>query len=180
MSLFEFDLETDNLLSQYDLNFIFLFGASLMQMEIYNPPAVAGWKAYYQEPSFYRIWLNSSTLPLRKLIIDILWVTGIQVENGVQNRRIDPFKIIEWTDNPADINSIITDVSSVLFTYELTEGQHNFLKDVVLEGLAESDWTEAYVNFQADPDNMALANIIRLRLISLFINMCYLPEYQLN
>ncbi|MCB0595340.1 MAG: DUF1800 domain-containing protein, partial [Phaeodactylibacter sp.] len=29
----------------------------LQQMEYYNPPQVAGWKAYYQEPGYYRTWI---------------------------------------------------------------------------------------------------------------------------
>lgn len=178
MSLFEFDLSTSNLANQYALNAVYTYGASLMQMNVYNAPSVAGWKPYYQEPSFYRIWLNSSTLPIRKAIIDLFWVTGVEVDG--ETRRIDPFKIVEWTDNPLDINAIITDVAKVIFTHELTEGQHDFLKDIVLQGLAESDWIETYANYQANPDDEALANVIRVKLITLFVNMCYLPEYQLS
>ncbi|MCC6725723.1 MAG: DUF1800 family protein, partial [Saprospiraceae bacterium] len=38
---------------------------SQMQMPYYDPPSVAGWKAYYQEPVFYRHWISSITLPIR-------------------------------------------------------------------------------------------------------------------
>ncbi len=177
MSLFEFDTTTTDLATKYALNGVFTFSPALMQMNIYNAPSVAGWKPFYQEPAYYRIWLNSSTLPVRKTIIDLLWVNGLEV--GDKTVRIDPFEIVKWASNPVDLNSIIDDVSAVIFTYELTDGQHDFLKDVVLQGLAESDWSEAYANYQADPDNAALKAIIEVKLVTLFVNMCYLPEYQL-
>ncbi len=178
LTLFEFDQQTENLSSQYAFHYVTPFAASLMQMNLYNAPSVAGWKPYYQEPAYYRIWLNSSTLPIRKLVVDALWISGIEI--GDEQRRIDPFKIVQWTDNPLDINAIISDVSSNILTYELTEGQHAFLKDIVLQGLAESDWTETYANYQGNPDDEALEQVIREKLILLFVNICYLPEYQLS
>jgi uncharacterized protein (DUF1800 family) len=178
MSLFEYDMSTNNLATKYQLNYLTSYAAALMQMNLYNAPSVAGWKPYYQAPAYYRIWLNSSTLPIRKAVVDVLWITGLEI--GDQQRRIDPFQIVQWTNNPLDINALITDVAEVVLTYELTDGQHEFLKDLVLQGLAESDWIEAYANYQADPTNEDLKNVIEVKLVTLFVNMCYLPEYQLN
>ncbi|MBR9920662.1 MAG: DUF1800 domain-containing protein [Bacteroidetes bacterium] len=37
-----------------------------LQMHIFQHPAVAGWKAYYQAPLFYRHWTTAVTLPERQ------------------------------------------------------------------------------------------------------------------
>ncbi len=175
VGLFELDLSYDSIFEQYQLNSTILLASSLMQMAYYNAPSVAGWKAFYQEPAYYRLWLNSSTLPIRKLIVDVLWVEGL----GDAKLKLDPFKVLNWVSNPKDINVLISEVAAVMFTYELTDGQHEFLKDVVLAGLAESDWLEAYVNYEADPDNEELKQIVEIKLVTLLLNMCYLPEFQL-
>ena len=41
-------------------------------MELYNPDSVAGYPAYYQEPSFDRIWFSSNTLIGRYKLIESL------------------------------------------------------------------------------------------------------------
>lgn len=50
---------------------------SNMQQNIGDPPDVSGWKAYYQEPQFYEVWVNSDTLPKRNQYTDTLIVTDI-------------------------------------------------------------------------------------------------------
>jgi uncharacterized protein (DUF1800 family) len=41
-----------------------------MNQELGNPPNVAGWAAYYQEPQFHELWINSDTLPKRNKFSD--------------------------------------------------------------------------------------------------------------
>jgi uncharacterized protein (DUF1800 family) len=49
---------------------------SNMQQNIGDPPDVSGWKAYYQEPQFNEIWINSDTLPKRNQFTDTMLVSG--------------------------------------------------------------------------------------------------------
>ena len=50
--------------------------AALLQQNIGDPPDVAGWKAYYQEPQFHEIWINTDTYPRRNLFTDTMITTG--------------------------------------------------------------------------------------------------------
>ena len=43
----------------------YTFFAAELGMQIYEHNDVAGWKAYYQEPQYYRTWINTFLLPSR-------------------------------------------------------------------------------------------------------------------
>ena len=86
---FEVQIPTDlELQYRTGLGYLYQFLA-LLQMQYYNPPNVAGWKAYYQEPSYYQIWTNSVTLPIEQLnMLALMLTTGIQY-SGRQSNVID-------------------------------------------------------------------------------------------
>jgi uncharacterized protein (DUF1800 family) len=47
-----------------------------MGQNLHDPPNVSGMPAYYQEPSFHEIWINSDSLPKRNQFTDIMITTG--------------------------------------------------------------------------------------------------------
>ena len=49
---------------------------ALLQQNIGDPPDVAGWKAFYQEPQFHEIWINTDTYPRRNLFTDLMINSG--------------------------------------------------------------------------------------------------------
>ena len=59
---------SQDLHQQYDSWYGLFRYPTLMQMEYYHIPEVAGWKAYYREPLCYRNWISSTTLPVRKTV----------------------------------------------------------------------------------------------------------------
>src|SRR5690606_35886940 len=63
--------------------------ADLLQMSPFNAPNVAGWKAYYQEPSFYQTWLNSVTMTNRKVMTDSLLLNISDRIRGLRMSVID-------------------------------------------------------------------------------------------
>ena len=52
-----------------------------MGQDLGDPPDVSGWPAYYQEPQFHEIWINSDTLPKRNQFTDIM-ITNGYTRNG--------------------------------------------------------------------------------------------------
>ncbi|MDX1666979.1 MAG: DUF1800 domain-containing protein, partial [Saprospiraceae bacterium] len=66
----------------------------LMQMEYFNPPDVAGWKAYYQEPLYYRIWINASTLNLRSDFMGGLIGEGFRLAGF--RLGVEPLVLLQW------------------------------------------------------------------------------------
>ncbi len=140
-----------------------------LQMTWYNPPDVAGWKAYYQEPVFYQVWIDSVTLPLRQ------YVTNFMVSEGV----IDVIEFMEGTSNPSDPNSLIADFGNVLLPRALTENQIDLLKGILIPGLPDFEWTEEYFIWKEDPENEEKIKTIKDKLNAVIQKILVMPEYYL-
>ncbi len=119
----------------------FLVGRVLpaLQMEYYSPPSVAGWKAYYQEPGFYRMWINSVTLPIRMEVTNLFINQGLNAAGA--RTSIDVLKFVEKLLYPTDPNSLIMESAAILFPQPITENQLNFLKEILIPGLPDFEWT---------------------------------------
>ncbi len=150
-----------------------------LQMAYYNPPGVAGWKAWYQEPAYYQNWLNSVTLPVRADFIKNLLYTGLRVGNN-------PYASISATDwaartsNPSIVNNLLDDLAVQLFPRPLSEQKRTFLKEILIPGLPDQVWTTEYNNYLSDPTNPVLAGIVNDKLSALLVTMLQMPEYQLS
>jgi uncharacterized protein (DUF1800 family) len=150
-----------------------------LQMVYYNPPSVAGWKAWYQEPAYYQNWLNSVTLPIRADYVKTLVYTGLRAGNN-------PFakiSVTDWaalTSNPSDVNSLLEDLAIQLFPRPLTEQKRALLKEALIPGLPDHVWTTEYNNYLSDPGNPVLAGIVTEKLSTLIATMMQMPEYQLS
>ena len=150
----------------------------LQQMEYYNPPQVAGWKAYYQEPGYYRTWINASTLPIRMLVTDTIAVNGFAA--GDFRIRIEPLAFVETIDNPNDPNALIDEFVRILFPQPITDDQKAALKEVLIPGLPDFEWTVEYNLYLANPDDQELAEAVATKLRQLIQAMLSMPEFYLS
>ncbi len=149
-----------------------------MQMEYYFPPDVAGWKAYYQEPSFYRIWINASTLPNRMLFTDTLAGNGYGFSNP--RFKINPLRFVAILDDPYDPNSVVREFAKILLPQALSEAQLTALKEVLIPGLPDYEWSVEYGEYTNDPSNVQLANALDAKLRNLLKAMLSMPEFYLS
>src|SRR5580692_4975091 len=62
--------------------------AAGLQQNIGDPPNVAGWQAYYQQPEYDKLWISSDTLPKRNQFTDRMLAGGLG-RNG-KKVLIDP------------------------------------------------------------------------------------------
>ncbi|MCB9040676.1 MAG: DUF1800 domain-containing protein [Lewinellaceae bacterium] len=150
----------------------------LQQMEYYNPPQVAGWKAYYQQPGYYRTWINASTLPIRMLVTDTIAVNGFAA--GDFRIRIEPLAFVETIDNPNDPNALIDEFVRILFPQPITDDQKAALKEVLIPGLPDFEWTVEYNLYLANPDDQELAEAVATKLRQLIQAMLSMPEFYLS
>ncbi len=155
-----------------------------LQMEYYNHPSVAGWSAYYQEPSYYQLWANSVTLPFRSLILTIVATAGVGVPG---NDDIDPtiaepdlLGMVAAFENPLEAYPVIDEFIRMLLPKDITQNQKEYLLDVLTDTLGEQEWNMEYSEHASDPTNTALADAIRNRIKNLLLAMLLLPEYQLS
>jgi len=151
--------------------------ATTMQQQIGDPPNVAGWPAYYQDPLFYEMWINSDTLANRTAFTDVLSGTGY-TRNGF-NQAIDPVAFANLTSAPGVPDTLIDEWAGFLYAFDLTPAQKIFLKDALLPGLPDYEWTIEWTDFMNNPTDPEKKAAITTKLRELLGVMLAMPEYQL-
>ncbi len=171
------DLDTPNETSERYFLWEGIASASeVMGMQAFEIPSVAGWKAYYQGPLYDKAWVNSVSLVLRQGITDIL-LSGIQLQ-GFQY-RYDLLKYIENIPDATDPNLLIDGIAERLFVVPLSNNQKGFLKEVLIGGLPDFEWTVEYGEYLGSPDNQDLKTSVENKLLTLFSAMFKMPEFYL-
>jgi uncharacterized protein (DUF1800 family) len=162
--------------------YVFWFGFhglnATLQQDVFTPPSVAGWKAYYQEPIYYRNWINSVTLTVR-----VAAVTGIasgQIMIFDRPFGIDVLSAIANIENSLDPNVLIQKLTELLLPWPLTQSQLDNLKEVLIPGLPDFEWTVEYGLYLNDPSNETIKLVVETRLRLLFNAIMSLPEFQLQ
>ncbi|MDB5211005.1 MAG: hypothetical protein JWQ30_1832, partial [Sediminibacterium sp.] len=166
-------------ISNYGLYSYLATWTANMQQNIGDPPDVSGWKAYYQAPQFYEVWINSDTLPKRNQFTDIMTQTGYTF-NG-KKIVIDGAEFAKTLSNPGDPNILIDDILKIIYRMDISAASKLQLKTDILLGGQSSDyyWTDAWNMFITSPANAANTNTVKARLRDLLKYFMDLSEYQL-
>jgi uncharacterized protein (DUF1800 family) len=152
--------------------------AEAMQMELLNPPNVAGWPAYYQDPLFYELWINSDTLPKRVRFTD-QFLNALKWTSSSIAITLNLVALAEKTSDPGDVNALIGDLADTFLALALTEKQLTYLKESLLGGLPDFEWTDDWETYVADKAVAASRKAVETRLKSLFRAMVAMAEFQL-
>ncbi len=167
-----------DLLKNYEVWLQIAYLLEPLQMVYLNPPNVAGWKAFYQEPQYYRTWINSVTLPFRTQVTDFMTFVGFEAAG--ERIIINVLKIVEALDDPYDPNNMIDELAQILLPRPLVESQRTYLKEIIIPGLPDFEWTVEYSDFRSDPNNEDKRNAIDTKLKALFRAMMNMPEVYLS
>jgi hypothetical protein len=174
-----FEVETNlNLNQTYTLWFALHGLNATLQQDMYNPPSVAGWKAYYQDPIYYRNWINSVTLPVRRVVTDGMAAGLIPLFDRPWG--IDVLKIVGKIPNATDPNSMIEALVSLALPWPLSPDQLVYLKEILIPGLPDFEWTVEYGAYLLDPTDDAKRMAVENRLRAVFLALMGLPEFQLQ
>jgi len=168
---------TGDVVKQYAMWNYLWSQASATQMNIGDPPDVSGWHAYYQEPQFYELWINSDTLPKRSQWTDRMVNSGYST--GGAAIIIDPIAFVKTLSDPTDPNVIVNETAQHLFPLPLTASQQTFLKGVLLPGLPDYEWQAEWGAYIADPTNTTKLNAVKTKIKALLAFMMEMPEFQL-
>ena len=146
--------------------------------ELYDPPEVAGWKAYHQAPIYHEDWITTLTLPLRFCFsdeftkgIDVNIVDNTNAETGTQALKIDAVAYIESGVTNGNISdatnatTLITEIANYLFPVALSSEQITALADTL-----GTDWASIW---QTNKTTAAT------RLETMFVTLFRLEEYHL-
>lgn len=170
---------TTDYVAAYNLWNYLVSQTSSMIQNIGDPPNVAGWAAYYQEPQFHELWINSDTLPKRNTFTDRMIQTGYTA-NG-KTMKIDVVAFAKTLSDPGDPNKLINDSLDILYRVPLSDTSKQTLKKQILLSNQDQDyyWTNAWAAYIANPNDAAAYNIVNTRLQSLYKKFMNLSEYQL-
>ncbi len=181
----EFEVKFDNanaVPDQYGLWLQLQQQASSMQQNIGDPPNVAGWQAYYQEPQYDKLWISSDTLPKRNQFTDRL------INNGLSRSKaklvVDVLQFTKDIPKAEDPNALIAELSKLFYSVNLSPAEQQFIKvNTLLSGLTnmQSDhyWTDAWKAFLQNPDDKKNKDVVTKKLKGLYRYMMNRPEYQL-
>ena len=175
----QFEVQIPTTLQQkYNLLLVMAQFSPSLQMEYYDPPNVAGWKAYYQTPIYYQIWLNSVTIPIRMTFTSRIALQGYEFNFG--DIIIDPLAFLSKLDEPADVNTLVDECVQILLPKPITDGQKDYLKNILIPGLPDYEWNVEYTEYAIDPTNEALAISIGNKIRNLLATIMTMPEYHLS
>ncbi|MBK7561875.1 MAG: DUF1800 domain-containing protein [Chitinophagaceae bacterium] len=146
---------------------------------LHDPPNVSGLPAYYQEPLYHEIWINSDSLPKRNQFTDIMVNSGY-TRNG-QRVIFNLVPYVQQFSNPGNPNDLIDDALKFIFRNQLSYETKKTIKTQILlsNQLYDYYWTNAWMAYIASPTT-ANFNIVNNRLKPLFQYFFNLSEYQLS
>jgi uncharacterized protein (DUF1800 family) len=176
----EFEVPDNNdLQKQYGFWNVIRYQNGLQDMELGNPPDVAGWPAWYLEPVFNQVWINTATIPNKANFIKTLILWGIRPFSGADKIYFNPFKLAYLVEDPSDINQLLSTFSSLLFPLPISSEKLEELKEVLIPGLPDFEWTVEWNKYVNNPDDENQKNAVKNSLNSLLVKMCSMAEYQI-
>ncbi len=149
-----------------------------------NIPNVAGWQAFYQNPSFHEYWINSNSIQRRFAYVAYAFY-GINItHNGLTTRlKADTLQFVSQFDPSicVDPNLLVSECIKYLLPIDLSAGQRDSLKTQNLLSGQASDyyWSDAWIAYSQDPTNENKKLAVKNRLDSLFLTIIQLAEFQL-
>ncbi len=166
------------LYTEYEIWVAWYWRFEELGMAIFRVPGVAGWRAYHQAPVYYRDWINSATLALRKRMArDIKWLTQY-VSPETQGYNFIEF--IATLEDPSNPNELIDEICQIVFPRPMNDEQKDFFKAALIPGLPDFEWTVEYDDYLSDPDNEDKRTAVENKLFNLFMVMMNVPEFQLS
>lgn len=149
------------------------------QMQLGDPPSVAGWPAYYQIPQYHELWINSDTLPSRNKITDLLISYGFTIDGT--RYKIDSVAYAKKLSDPKNPNTLINDILLHHHTLAVDDAQIDYMKSILLGGqINDSYWTNAWNDHINNPNDEAKKTVVSNRLSFLIKYVMNLAEFQLS
>jgi uncharacterized protein (DUF1800 family) len=152
---------------------------ALVEMNLLDPPSVAGWVAYYQTPDFYQLWINTSTMPNRNGFTDALIYGSKYYGSPFTWETIDYVK--KYVSIPSDGATLVKDLSNILFDKQMSDKQLTYLGETILmQGSPLYEWNGIWQTYINNQTNTNAKNAVKNRLNTLLRFMLRMAEYQLS
>jgi hypothetical protein len=153
-----------------------------LEQSLFYHPNVAGWKAYYQAPQFYKLWINNLLLPKRHQFCKLMVEGGTFSYNDVNYKvteLVPVLDIVSKITDAADPNVLINRLAEIMFNYPIIPTQVTGLKEILIPGLPDFEWNVEYSEYLANPSNATLKKSVENKLKNLFSVMVRMSEFQI-
>ncbi len=168
----------DNYTILYGMN----SGLSVAGMNYFLPPNVAGWTAYYLEPSFSELWINSALIGSRFSMSDSVSLYG-GYSSGNVRFKIDLLgflRQLEILSTPSEAETLIDQLELLFCCKPLEISQRTELKNTLTDGLPDFEWTLEYNDYLANPNNPKFSNVVKKRIKLVLSQLFKMPEFQMQ
>ncbi len=148
--------------------------------ELFEPPSVAGYPAYHQEPGFHRNWFNSTTMVARFKLPEML-LQGKRVLaggdlGGVELDIVKFLSIRSIFPEPQNAEAVVRTFLHYMLCEEPQSDRFDyFLNEIFLNGLSPKNWEFEWNNYKQSRDD----SDVKIPLSNLVTAIMYSPEYQL-
>jgi hypothetical protein len=144
-----------------------------------DPPNVAGWPAYYQEPQFHELWINAVTLPVRNQLTDGMLYVGINGGGtGIIADVVAYTATLTAQDDPV---LLVQEVIDRHYSQDVSQTVKDYLRSILLSGQSSNSyWSVAWDDYVTNPGNMSYFTIVQTRLRAMYKYLMNLSEYQLS
>ncbi len=166
-----FDLATD---SEMQLS-VYWF-ADTMGQGYAAPPSVAGWPAYYQEPSFSKLWVNATHIKTRFDVSAFMTIYGGIPVNG-NNWEIDALTFVDGLSDPYDAPTVIDDICDVFTPKDVDALQKLILKSILTNSLPDFEWTLEYTDYINNPGDPTYSDPVKQRVNLVLARLFQMPEF---
>lgn len=164
------------LVGDYQMYITLYSVADSMGQSYLIPPSVAGWGAYYQVPSFSKLWINSTYIKKRFDIVSALVYTGVPI--GVNTLKMNLLGFLNGLSDPSNAQQVIDDICDVFFPKTIDAVDKLTLKAILTNGLPDFEWTLQYNNYIADPSNSTFYTPVTQRMQALMNVVLKMPQFQ--
>ncbi len=166
--------------NQYSIwNYFQNYANSNLEQGMGLVPNVSGWKAYYQDPTYYQNWINSNSIQRRASLLTA-FVNGYG--SGGTSIKIDPIAWVQQfpTATIQDPDLLMDAVLPYLLSLDLPAAykQETKVQTLLAGQVTNNYWTTAWNNYVANPTT-SNTNLVRSRLNSMLTTFLQLAEYQL-
>ncbi len=175
---------------------------SSLGLNLGDPPNVAGWAAYYQEPLFYEVWLDSSSISARlarrndtgfsfgnseNQMVYYESASNSLVVNGNLTLPINWLNVIFNIPDSNDLNVAISELCSLFYPSELSQAIKDKVKARFFAIANANDlkkdahWTTGMNALKADINSTNVNAIaVKTKVVELFKLLFTAAEYQLH
>ena len=154
--------------------------AAYQGLQIAEPPVVAGWQAWYQQPQYHEIWVNADSLANRNTVAQ-----NLTSPNGIDilgiKLKMDPTVFTLKLPGAESADQLVRDAVLYLYNYPLSDTSYAYFKSFLITGYPDdSYWTAAWKFFKANPNDAMARSAVESRLSALYREIILQAEYQLS